>query len=250
MNFSEKLKVLRKEAGLNQEEASKKIGIALSSLRKYEQVGKPDVPQLIKIKNFYNVSYDYLLNDKCNTKDIDNLEIVDRLGVRERTVKNIIKFKNKDFLDALFLNKYNEDVMECLEEMSQTHYMYFFILDRFLKDLCRTKRYNNIDDYGITRIKLLIDYLSRSKTKQKYWNLLIDNIEINNFIYSLEHILKCRTTNTEIYQEDIEMKYFNKELIVKIVEILTEYNNYCYHNFLNIITDFCTEYTENKIFNT
>lgn len=59
MNFSEKLKLLRKERNLNQEEASKLIGIALSSLRKYEQVGKPDVPQLIKIKDFYKVSYDF-----------------------------------------------------------------------------------------------------------------------------------------------------------------------------------------------
>ena len=61
--FAEKLKLLRKDTGWTQEEASKAIGIALSTLRSYEQGGTPELNTLEKIVNKFVVSYDYLLND-------------------------------------------------------------------------------------------------------------------------------------------------------------------------------------------
>lgn len=61
--FAEKLKQLRKENGWTQEQASEHIGIALSTLRCYEQEGNPNLGPLKKIVKEYAVSYDYLLND-------------------------------------------------------------------------------------------------------------------------------------------------------------------------------------------
>lgn len=69
--FCKKLKELRKEKHLSQTEAAKEIKIGLSSLRKYEQTGYPDLEPLRKIKQFYNVSYDYLLDDACKIKNIE-----------------------------------------------------------------------------------------------------------------------------------------------------------------------------------
>lgn len=61
--FAKKLKQLRQENGWTQEQASKIIGIALSTLRSYEQGGTPDLGPLKKIVEKYAIPYDYLLND-------------------------------------------------------------------------------------------------------------------------------------------------------------------------------------------
>ena len=67
MTLNEKLKLLRKEKNLSQQVASTQIGIAISSLTNYEKDRIPHMEQLKKIAKFYNVSYDYLLNDDCET---------------------------------------------------------------------------------------------------------------------------------------------------------------------------------------
>lgn len=53
-----------KEMGrtLTKGEASRKMGLGVNTLGLYEHGEKiPDIKQLIKIRNYYNVSFDYLL---------------------------------------------------------------------------------------------------------------------------------------------------------------------------------------------
>jgi len=52
------LKAARVNVGLTQAEAAKKLGIAIDTIRKYEQ-GKtfPDVPLIQKIEKLYGVTY-------------------------------------------------------------------------------------------------------------------------------------------------------------------------------------------------
>jgi len=60
--FSKRLKKLRKEKGLTQEELAQALNITRSALSLYE-IGKrdPDTETLRKIAGFFNVSVDYLL---------------------------------------------------------------------------------------------------------------------------------------------------------------------------------------------
>lgn len=81
MNFHEKMKFLRNELGLTQEEVSAKIGIAISSIRNYEKDRLPDSQQLVKIKEFYKVSYEYLLDDNCDTRK-DLIEYIKILEIK------------------------------------------------------------------------------------------------------------------------------------------------------------------------
>lgn len=108
MTLSDKLKLLRKEKKLTQEEASKKIGIALSSLRKYEQVGNPDVLQLKKIKEFYEVSYDYLLdNNYLTTKEtLLNLNKIIKIAID--TVFSHTNFEVEELAQELYKQGYIE----------------------------------------------------------------------------------------------------------------------------------------------
>lgn len=61
-NLSERMRSLRKEKNLKQEELTELIGIPIRTYRRYE-IGErePTVSALWKIADFYNVSVDYLI---------------------------------------------------------------------------------------------------------------------------------------------------------------------------------------------
>jgi len=60
--FSERVKMLRKERGLKQREAADICGLGLRGYQQYEYgESYPDVPKLLILADFYNVSLDYLM---------------------------------------------------------------------------------------------------------------------------------------------------------------------------------------------
>ena len=61
-NFSERIKELRQERGLKQREMAEICGIKMRSYQGYEY-GRhyPEIPGLIQIAKFFDVSTDYLL---------------------------------------------------------------------------------------------------------------------------------------------------------------------------------------------
>ncbi|HFK1781650.1 helix-turn-helix domain-containing protein [Bacillus cereus] len=78
MSFSTKLKELRESKGLSQEELAAKLNIPRSSITHYENSDDrlPRKSRLLEIANFFDVSIDFLLNEKSVSikkaeKDID-----------------------------------------------------------------------------------------------------------------------------------------------------------------------------------
>ena len=70
MKLCEKIIKLRKEKGLSQEEFGNAINVSRQAVSKWEsEQTKPDIDKLKEIAKFFNVSYEYLLND-----EIENLE--------------------------------------------------------------------------------------------------------------------------------------------------------------------------------
>ena len=69
MNFSQRLKELRKQRKITQETLAKIIGVERSSIGKYESSTTiPSNETLIKIANYFNVSTDYLLGNEKELK--------------------------------------------------------------------------------------------------------------------------------------------------------------------------------------
>lgn len=65
MFFNDRLKSLREDKDLTQEELAKILHINRSTLSNYENIGRePNYTLLIKIADYFNVSLDYLL---CRT---------------------------------------------------------------------------------------------------------------------------------------------------------------------------------------
>lgn len=73
--FSENLKKLRTEKGLNQTQLAKRLGVNKSIISAYEnQERLPSLVMLSKLSYFFNVSMEYLLGIKKNvTIDVSKL---------------------------------------------------------------------------------------------------------------------------------------------------------------------------------
>ncbi|EHK2401885.1 helix-turn-helix transcriptional regulator [Clostridium perfringens] len=100
--FPNNLKTLRKLNLLSQAELSKLLGISRSSLSFYESgESEPTLNVLIKISKFFNVSLDYLIFKKIDSKFLANLISYDSLKKQ-----NLDTLEKLDLLD-IFKNKKN-----------------------------------------------------------------------------------------------------------------------------------------------
>jgi transcriptional regulator with XRE-family HTH domain len=64
MNFSEKVRLLRKRAGLTQEEFGERIGVKVRSVAYYENDGRcPEFEVLKKMADLFDVTVDFLTDD-------------------------------------------------------------------------------------------------------------------------------------------------------------------------------------------
>lgn len=69
MNFSEKLKTLRKKAGLSQEQLAEKLNVSRQAITKWEtDAGIPDIENLKSISALFSVSIDELLANETHSK--------------------------------------------------------------------------------------------------------------------------------------------------------------------------------------
>ena len=82
MEFSERLKELRKQAHLTQVELASKLGIVQSSYADWERgKKKPTQENLVKIAQILNVSVDYLVgNSEQKNDELDNIELLFRMN--------------------------------------------------------------------------------------------------------------------------------------------------------------------------
>ena len=95
--FPNNLKTLRKLNLLSQSELSKLLGISRSSLSFYESgESEPTLNVLIKISKFFNVSLDYLIFKKIDSKFLANLISYDSLKKQ-----NLDTLEKLDLLDIL-----------------------------------------------------------------------------------------------------------------------------------------------------
>ena len=112
MNIAEKLKELREDKRITQQELIKEIektqniSIAISSIKNYENVNNPRIPQgdiLLALARYYDVSIESLLDDKLDVHKNENLNIGKELFLNDRTIKRI-----KDINKVELSNAFNE----------------------------------------------------------------------------------------------------------------------------------------------
>lgn len=69
MEFGEKLKYLRKQNGISQEELANKLNVSRQAISKWETGTLPDIENVKKISLFFDCSLEYLINDEVEDKN-------------------------------------------------------------------------------------------------------------------------------------------------------------------------------------
>ena len=110
MEFSERLKDLRKQAGLTQVGVAEKLGISQPAYASWERgVKKPTQDNLVKIAQTLNVSVDYLVgNSEEKIDELDNIELLFRMNS-----KGLSDDEKKVF---------KKELIEFMEERKKTFY--------------------------------------------------------------------------------------------------------------------------------
>ena len=103
MEFSERLKKLRKQAQLTQVDVAEKLGISQPAYASWERgVKKPTQENLVKIAQILNVSIDYLVgNSEEKIDELDNIELLFRMNSKGLTEeeKEIFKKELIEFME-------------------------------------------------------------------------------------------------------------------------------------------------------
>ena len=75
MTFAERLKTIRKQAGMSQEQLAEKLGVSRQAVTKWEtDAGIPDIPNIMAISALFGISIDELLsNERGAKKPVDYL---------------------------------------------------------------------------------------------------------------------------------------------------------------------------------
>lgn len=69
MTFAEKLKSIRKQAGMSQEKLAEKLGVSRQAVTKWEtNAGIPDIENIMAISALFDISIDELLSNEKGTK--------------------------------------------------------------------------------------------------------------------------------------------------------------------------------------
>lgn len=108
MKFNERIKTLRKEMGLTQDEFAKKLNINGRQLGRYE-IGKmtPSISIIKNIAEFCEVSIDYLvyghdkkMAKKSNISDMELLDVLRRTDKLKKPQREKIKWVIKGLLNG------------------------------------------------------------------------------------------------------------------------------------------------------
>ncbi len=69
MTFAEKLKTIRKQAGMSQERLAEKLGVSRQAVTKWEtDTGIPDIENMMAISALFDISVDELLSNEKGRK--------------------------------------------------------------------------------------------------------------------------------------------------------------------------------------
>jgi transcriptional regulator with XRE-family HTH domain len=121
MDLKTRIRTLRKDRNLNQDELGEKIGLScrvISALERGES--KPSAEDIIALSEFFGVSADYLLTGKEGTGEIsqEEREVINLYredGQMRKVLKNAIEFKKKaiSYLETYNSSEQHKALVKC-----------------------------------------------------------------------------------------------------------------------------------------
>lgn len=186
--FGERLRDLRTQKGLSQQELCSELKISKAALSYYENGQRsPDIDILLVIADFFNVSADYLLGrTKAATTDVDMKGICDFMSLSEKAVEKIALFTDYSapfccISEGAVFNKLCEN--DFIFQLCQYFYSYFEITDliAYYQKIIQEKKHNN-EDYSEYE-----ELLKQAQSDRDYFKW-----HTNNFVNEIEdYIVEC-----------------------------------------------------------
>lgn len=189
MKLSEKLKLLREEKGMTQEQVCSELGIGIQSIRNYENTTIERIPntvQLKMLKEFYNVTYEYLLDEDCENKTSESVEIGKKLKLSDNAIENIldIQYINNRIPDELRVSLVEDKIAPTvfsnwLENIDLKEFTTLLHEYSCLNNLLESIQYF----YNIEKLEDYLYYCLENKKDLKalysIWNSEIDSLKNN-----------------------------------------------------------------------
>ncbi len=279
MNIAEKLRKLREEKGISQnkliEELKEKqnINVAISSIRNYENVKAPRIPQgdvLLALARYYDVTLEYLIDDNITTYKKENLNIGKELKLTDKSIENIKRINNEYY--NLFDDLLNEYIFTEFIEYFLEYTLINTFRDEFVADTFEYSYNSNnkkIEYFSFREQEIRGYTLSVIKKISQEKNLRLDfiNRNINKYInksnqgeldYSkLGIIYRELNVNDKLnyimnqYKLIIELIGNGKYSIgVKVAEVMNQIieESHKFYDLIEVITD-CFKISINELYN-
>lgn len=137
MNFGNKIKHLRKKAGLSQEELAVKLGVSQKSICNYENNTRfPKGQKVIKgLADIFNVTVDYLISDTDDTTSKETLfisSIKDEFGYKGKNEAEMLIERTAAVLAGGELSEEDKDAF--FQSITQ---LYFDAKNKARKKYCK-----------------------------------------------------------------------------------------------------------------
>lgn len=202
MNIAEKLRKLREDKGISQNklieelEEKQNITVAISSIRNYENIKAPRIPQgdvLLALARYYDVTLEYLIDDNITSYKKENLSIGKELRLNDESINNIKKLNQKYIgtFDVLLSDYSFYDFVEML--------LIYNLLD--IPKFMLTRYFNFVSfGYDKERDKLLIYEFENQKIVDN--NFLKEYIKENSLIIEYYKIFIEKYINTDLNLEE------------------------------------------------
>lgn len=175
-DFSQRLKELRKERKLTQKQLAESLGIATSTIIKYERGERePNIQNIKRFANYFNVTVDYLLgfDDEFNNLDLTSKRIA--LFNDEK-----IFFDNRGQLG--FKDSASKKMLGFINEQSQEAYRKSFSTVAVRHRICSLRE---LPTLSTQEIEDRIEKYEKTLPKDEYNSLideLFDELEANGYL--------------------------------------------------------------------
>lgn len=225
MKLSQKLRLLREEKGITQNELASTLGIGIQSVRNYEKDSLERIPntvQLKMLKDFYNVTYEYLLDEECENKTTELLDIGKTLKLSDDAIQTIIELQKSNF-KSIDMTKVFNSWLECI---NLSEYVIAIEEYQILNNMLETIQYfSNIDK--------LYDYIANCLNNSISLNNLINTLDekrdiLNNlisksiFVPFKEHSIKDLDIELNKFKDFCNVSH-SKKVIAKDVEVVASF---------------------------
>lgn len=270
MKLSEKLKLLREEKGMTQEQVCSELGIGIQSIRNYENTTIERIPntiQLKMLKEFYNVTYEYLLDEDCENKTSESIDIGKKLRLSDDAIENIldIQYTNNHIPDELRLSLVEDKIapvvfskwLENIDLKEFTSLLHEYdCLNKVLKSIQYFYNIEKLEDY----LYYCLENKKDLKVLYSIWNTEIDTLKnnlsksihstLNNYAYS---DLSNELNQLKKYCKTCTKKSLNKNTLNVLLNTISSLSS-CYYDETKRNLKFClfeiTELIKNNLIET